>query len=218
MRLLSLVNNKNNNLSVEKYIISSCVIHKNIVLKKNKQFFSGPGNNLQTFLLSLYQYCKPDYPKFYKMDNLSKLGWLASEILIKDESIIKKVMPYEMGIIIENANSSLDTDMKYFQTIDMASPALFVYTLANILIGEICIRNKFTGENACFVFDEFNAGFIEGYVKGLFAHNKVKLCICGWVDVLEENYKAVLFLVSDDKTADALLFQKDTMNMIYKSI
>ena len=94
-----------------------------------------------------------------------------------------------------NANASLDTDLKYFEsTKEIASPALFVYTLPNIVMGEICIRNKFKGENSFFIFEDFNVAFIHQYVNELFANNILKLCICGWVDVLQENYKAVLFL------------------------
>jgi hypothetical protein len=152
------------------------------------------------------------------MDSLSKLGWLASEILIRDESIIKQAAPEEVSIVITNANSSLDTDIKYFQTIETASPALFVYTLPNILIGEICIRNNFKGENACFVFEDFNAAFIKRYVDELFTNNNLKFCICGWIDVLQEEYKAVLFLVSKSYTPDALAFTGEEMNKIFKTV
>jgi hypothetical protein len=205
-------------LAEETYIISSCAISNNAVLKNNEHIFSATGINFQSFLVSLYRFTKTEYPKFYKMDSLSKLGWLTSEILIRDESIIKQAAPEEVSIVITNANSSLDTDIKYFQTIETASPALFVYTLPNILIGEICIRNNFKGENACFVFEDFNAAFIEQYVNELFTNNNLKFCICGWVDVLQEEYKAVLFLVSKSNAPDALAFTEQEMNKIFKTV
>lgn len=206
-------------MTAETYIISSCIIDKNIVLKNDLRVFEQEDVKLSAFLLSLYRYTKIDYPKFYKMDNLSKLGWLASEILIKDESVIQQFKPGEPGVVITNANASLDTDIKYYQTVDVASPALFVYTLPNILIGEICIRNNFKGENACFVFEDFNAAFLKEYVDDLFTNGQLKLCICGWVDVLEEDYKAVLFLVVQGKqNDDAVLFTAGNMNRIFKSI
>ena len=108
---------------------------------------------------------------------------------------------------------------KYFQTIKkIASPALFIYTLPNIVIGEICIRNNFKGENSFFIFKDFNAAFIEQYVNDLFNNNIAKLCICGWVDVLAENYKAALFLVSKNKAQNAVLFTKENLDSIFKSI
>ena len=207
-------------MTEEAYIISSCIIYKNIVLKNGQKFFETGDMKFPSFLLALYQHIKTDYPKFYKMDNLSKLGWLGSEVLIKNKADLPQYKPEEVGIVVENANASLDTDLKYYQTIDdMASPALFVYTLSNILIGEICIRNNFKGENACFVFEDFNAAFLKEYVEGLFTDHSLKLCLCGWVDVLEEDYKAVLFLVTPQKqNGNKTLFTEENMNRIFKSI
>ena len=206
-------------MSLEKYIISSCVISKNIVLKNNEKVFSSNADNIQDFLLSVYQSLKIDYPKFYKMDNLSKLGFLASEVLLKDEPVAKEVEQDKIGVILSNSNSSLDADEKYFRSIkEMASPALFVYTLPNIVMGEICIRNKFKGENSFFVFDKFNAKFLEQYVHELFNNDIVQLCICGWVDVLDEDYETVLFLVATKPQKHVLLFSEENMNSIFKII
>jgi hypothetical protein len=201
----------------KKYIISSCVISNNIVLKNDQEIFSAKTDKKQDFFSSIYHFLKIDYPKFYKMDNLSKLGFLASEILLKDEKL-DTFQPDEVAIILTNANASLDADIKYFESSkDFASPALFVYTLPNIVIGEICIRNNFKGENSFFISEEFNAAFLEQYVIDLFKQNVVKLCICGWVDVLGEDYKATLFLVSKNKRSKALLFTKENMDKIFKS-
>ncbi|MEO8712525.1 MAG: hypothetical protein ABI405_10400 [Parafilimonas sp.] len=206
-------------MTEEKYIISSCVISNSSVLKNNEIIFSCNDDDLHSFLISLYHFIKTEYPKFYKMDNLSKLGFLASEILIKDEETVKKYKPGEIGIVLTNANSSLDADEKYFQSVkEIASPALFVYTLPNIVIGEICIRNNFKGENSFFVFENFNAAFIQQYVRDLFGNNIVQLCICGWVDVLGENYKAALFLVSKNKAQNAVLFNEENLDRIFKTV
>ena len=203
----------------EKYIVSACVITNNVAVKNNSLVFSAENKGLRSFLTSLYHHLKIDYPKFYKMDNLCKLGWLASEILIKDESFIKEFKPGEIGTVLANANASLDTDLKYFETTKaIASPALFVYTLSNIVAGEICIRNNFKGENAFFVFEEFNAAFLKAYVDERFADKSMKLCICGWTEVLEEDYKAVLYLVSTKKKEGMLLFTEENMNNIFKSV
>ncbi|MDQ2753869.1 MAG: hypothetical protein M3R72_12675 [Bacteroidota bacterium] len=202
----------------DKHIISTCIISKNIVVKNKEAIFSTHADNTQSFLLSVYQYLQTDYPKFYKMDKLSKLGWLASEVLLKDELIVKETESNKIGIVLTNANSSLDTDEKYFlSTKEIASPALFVYTLPNIVIGEICIRNKFKGENSFFVFDQFNAKFLKQYVEELFRNNIVQLCICGWVDMLNEDYKAVLFLIGTNPKQE-LLFTEENMDSIFKSI
>ena len=91
---------------------------------------------------------------------------------MKDSFPEKVYKPEDIGVVLANANSSLDTDIKYFETVkDIASPALFVYTLPNIVIGEICIRHNFKGENAFFIFEEFDAGFIQQYVSNLINNN-----------------------------------------------
>ncbi|MEP6683263.1 MAG: hypothetical protein ABJA35_08385 [Parafilimonas sp.] len=201
----------------EKYIISSCTISSNVILKNDQEIFSVKADKIQEFFLAVYHFLKIDYPKFYKMDNLSKLGFLASEILLKDENL-NEFEPANVGIVLTNANASLDADIKYFESLkDFASPALFVYTLPNIVTGEICIRNNFKGENSFFISEEFNAAFLEQYVTDLFKQNVVKICICGWVDVLDEEYKATLFLISENKHSKALLFSKGNMDTIFKS-
>ncbi len=198
------------------HIISNCVIADKTVIKNGDVLYADKNVGLPSFLVHLYKYLQADYPKFYKMDNLSKLGWLASEVLLKDETIVKQYKPEEIGLLLTNANSSLEADIKYFQTIEMASPALFVYTLPNILNGEICIRNNFKGENACFIFEAFNAGFIKEYVDDLFANNKLKLCICGWVDVLGEAYKAALFLVGRNAMTSSMDFTGENMDKVFR--
>ena len=202
---------------IEKYITSSCMISGHTVFKDQKNVFENKNAGLPEFLLSLYQHFEVKYPKFYKMDNLCKLGLMATEVLLKDSFRPGKYEPSDIGIVLSNANSSLDTDIKYYETAkDIASPALFVYTLPNIVIGEISIRHHFKGENAFFIADEFDAGFIEQYVSNLLNNNILQSCICGWVELLDDQYKTVLFLVEKDKAGMGSLFTKENLNKIYQ--
>lgn len=202
-------------LLTEKYITSSCVICKNKVYKNGTPIFENKRTDLQSFLLSVYLHFDISYPKFYKMDNLCKLGWLASEILLKDELKLIDHKAEEIGIVLSNADSSLDTDLKYFETVkDIPSPGLFVYTLPNIMIGEICIRNQFKGPNAFFISEHFDAEFIEKYVSNLLDNNMVQHCICGWVELIREEYQAVLFLVEKEKRESFHLFTPQNMNKL----
>ena len=150
------------------------------------------------------------------MDNLSKLGWLTAELLLQNSFDKSDYEPEDIGIILANANSSLDDDIKYFDsTKDIASPSLFVYTLPNIVIGEICIRNNFKGEHAFFIQDILDAGFIAQQVNYLLDKNILQVCICGWVDFLEQGYEAVLFLVEKKKEGQPVLFSAENMNSIF---
>jgi hypothetical protein len=154
------------------------------------------------------------------MDGLSKLGFLATEVLLKSNIEIKNYPAEEVGIVLSNASASLDTDIKYYKTVsDFASPALFVYTLPNIVIGEICIRHGFKGENAFFISEKFDAPFIVEYVDNLINNNILQCCICGWVELLKDSYKAALFLVDKNvaHSSDSLPFDVNQIIHLYQS-
>jgi hypothetical protein len=203
-------------LIAEKYITSVCVISNHTVYKNGELLFVSRDSDISGFLLSVYKHLNINYQRFYKMDNLSKLGWLASEILLKDSFIKENYQPEDTGFVLSNASSSLDTDLKYMASVaDFPRSSLFVYTLPNIVTGEICIRNNFKGETAFFLFNTFNAGFIENYVSSLLDNNILKVCICGWIELLGEDYKAALFLVEKLTGNKALSFTKEQMNNIF---
>ncbi len=203
-------------MNINNYITSSCSVSKGKVIKYGTVVFTNDAVVPADFLLSVYQNFQLSYPKFYKMDVLSKLGWLAAEVLLMDSFDGNAYAPADVGIILANANSSLDSDLRYMKSVaEVPSPALFVYTLPNIMIAEISIRNNFKGEGAFFISEKFDAGFITTYVNDLLTNDKLKCCICGWVDVLADDYKAVLFLVEKQQKENAVLFSKENMDSIF---
>lgn len=205
-------------MPAENHIISSCVIERGTVFKDGSVLFENKGVDPAEFLLSVYQHFQLNYPKFYKMDNLSKLGWLTSEVLLKDSYRKDQYQPEEVGLVLANQNSSLDNDIKYFESAkEIASPSLFVYTLPNIIIGEICIRNNFKGEHGFYIQDSFDADFIAGQVNYLLDNNILKVCICGWVDVLGQDYKAALYLVEKKPTDNSVPFSIKNINSIFET-
>ena len=169
------------------------------------------------FFLSVYKQLNLNYPRFYKMDNLCKLGWLAAEVLLKDSFDKAHYTPEEVGVVLCNANSSIYSDIKYAGSMnDVPSPALFVYTLPNIVIGEICIRNNFKGEDAFFLSAKFDADILEQHVNYLFEKDLLRACICGWVDFSGDDYKAVLFLAENKNKGQQLTFSADNMNSVFE--
>lgn len=205
----------NNPVQGDRFITVFCTITAGSVYKNGKPAFQRPGLNAAGFLDELYRHEAIAYPKFHKMDHLCKLGILATEILLKGSDHGKKYREDETGIVLSNANASLDVDLKYAGTMKtVASPALFVYTLPNIVIGEIAIRHRFKGENAFFVFKSFHGNFIAGYVNGLFNNGLVQCCICGWLDFLGEDYRAMLILVETTRSGAAIPFTVDNINQL----
>ena len=189
------------------------MICKNNVYKKGQIIFS---NNEEDFLFAVYKNFGLNYTRFYKMDALSKLGWLCAELLLQGYFKKENYKPFEIGLVFSNANSSLATDIKYLASLrETPSPALFVNTLPNIVTGEICIRHGFKGENAFFIFEKFNPGFLFDYVYALMDKNLVQACICGWIEYLETGYKAALFLVEKNVANLAIPFSAETMTEIF---
>jgi 3-oxoacyl-(acyl-carrier-protein) synthase len=142
------------------------------------------------------------YPKFYKMDNLCKLALLATEMLLRDAAIIERYKPEDIAVIVSSAHSSLDTDLRYWDSVvAAASPSLFVYTLPNVMLGEICIRWGIKGENTCFVSDKFNPEFQTDYINGLIATGHAEACIAGWADYLQGEMEAFFMLVEKNPTS-----------------
>jgi len=204
-------------LAEQNYITAFCKIENGLVNKDGQNLFTHVGD-AGSLLVAAYQHFQLNYPKFHKMDRLSKLGWLAAEILLKGSFQKDRYQPEEISVILANASSSLDDDLKYYDSVaEAASPSLFVYTLPNIVIGEICIRNHFKGEQAFFIQGNFQSEFIEQQVAYLLANNCAKCCVCGWVEFLGKEYKAVLFLVENIKMENVPLFSAVNMDKIFNS-
>ena len=186
-------------------------------------FSNKEADSINAFLKSIYREYGIKYPKYFKMDRLSKLGFLASEVLLKDQEISEKYEANEVAVVISNSSSTIDVDTKYYKTLtdkdDIPSPALFVYTLPNIMIGEICIRNEFRGEIAFLISKEFNAEQIYNYTQSVFTKNKkTKACVTGWVELdSDENYNANLFLIEAlDNTEKNYTFNVSNLLKKYK--
>lgn len=157
------------------------------------------------FIRSVYRHYDIDYPKVFKMDNLCMLAFLSAEILLRGADILRKYPGEEIGIILENASSSLEYDRKHMESIRdrshyFPSPSVFVYTIPNIMVAEIAIRHKVKGENAVFILEQFDPGFIEHYVSPLFRGQQVNCCLSGWVECYGDQYQSFLFIIErEDK-------------------
>lgn len=180
------------------YIQSFCTIQNNQVLLNGEVVFSTEPTAFSDFSKKTYQHLEMNYPKFFKMDNLSKLAFLGAELLLKTES--NASIENNTALVFANKSSSLDTDVKYQNSISdpenyYPSPAVFVYTLPNICLGEISIKHQLKSENSFFIFVDYNPEFMEKYSNILLETQKADKVLCGWVEYYNEDYKAFLYLV-----------------------
>jgi hypothetical protein len=183
------------------YIQSICSIQNNEIILDGASIFKLESTIFSDFSKKAYQNFEMNYPKFFKMDSLSKLAFLGAEFLLKKE--INNEKENNIALVFANNSSSLDTDVKYQKSISdvenyFPSPAVFVYTLPNICLGEISIRHQLKSENSFFIFENFNPVFMANYAKVLLDSNNADKVLCGWVEYYDEEYKAFLYLVTKE--------------------
>lgn len=143
-----------------------------------------------SLLTSLYKQMIGNYPKFYKMDGLSRLGFVASEILLNAE---KGETDKERAIIFFNHSSSIASDRNYKESIKdkdnyFPSPSIFVYTLPNIVTGEIAIRNHFHGETSFFILPDKDERMMEEILQASCRDAQSKSFLTGWIDYEDERH------------------------------
>jgi len=139
-------------------------------------------------LVELYRRYAGDYPKFFKMDTLCRLGFIAAEMLLNEE--ICSCENKNIAIILANHSASIKNDNDYLATISEGnyypSPALFVYTLPNIVTGEIAIRHQIQGETSFYILDKIED--LAGIVQSQFYNQKSQMALlAGWCECSAPN-------------------------------
>lgn len=155
----------------------------------------------EPFLRSVYKHIGLTYPKFFKMDELSRLGFIGAEMTLM-RSEMENYADDEVAVIFSNSSSSLQSDLAYYDSLQsgIASPAQFVYTLPNIEVGEICIRHKLYGENNFLITERFNAQQLLDQCEALFADNAAKAVLIGWTEVEGENHDGFFAFITNTGT------------------
>ena len=198
------------------YIKTYCRITKDQLFVNGVVLERGT-EELSIWLKQLYKKYELDYPKFYKMDVYSKLALLGVEALKVENELKETTDTDEVALVFSNSTSSYATDVlfeKSYKEDQLPSPSLFVYTLPNILIGELAIRNKLFGENMFFVSSAFDAVAFEEQVALLLPQN-AKECICGWIDVSEKGIDVFLFVVTSIESS-SIPFNTVNLEKLYK--
>lgn len=150
--------------------------------------FTGTG---KTMLTDLYKRYVGDYPKFYKMDRLSQLGFIASELLLQAEGRERFKDCDDRAIILFNHASSIMADRQYLSSIEtpgqfFPSPSLFVYTLPNIVAGELAIRNHYHGETTFCILPERQDEVMRQVLQACCQDETTRSILGGWVDYQDD--------------------------------
>lgn len=172
-------------------VLRTVLVESGRILLDDKVVYSSESGDFQDFIRSAFKtVCAPNM-KFYKMDSLSKLGYVASEVLLDGIEYGEE----DCGLILSGVYGSLDTDIRHQQIIDSetdasASPAVFVYTLPNVVEGEISIRHHIKGENTWFWSDDRTLSDVREYAALSMSAQDMKYCIVGHIDFLNGRYFA----------------------------
>ena len=156
-----------------------------------------------SLLTALYKQIMGNYPKYYKMDGLCRLGFVASELLLKaerDESSFTEDTNKTRAIVFFNRSSSIASDKKYLASIAekdnyFPSPSVFVYTLPNIVTGEIAIRNGYHGETSFYILPHKNELLMQDIIETTFMDEQTTSVLTGWLDYEDsEHFEADLYI------------------------
>lgn len=196
-------------MSRELFIKDSVVIRDSKVFKNGEVVLhADPDLRLSQFLKDIYKYQNLKYPKFFKMDSLSKLGFLGVELLTEGDIENK-----ETALVFANSASSLETDEAYADSMnEFPSPSLFVYTLPNIMLGEISIRHQLRSENVFLISEDFDPELFIDYSKALFGQEKADNVLCGWVNLHNNEYDVFLWQIGLSGSID---FNEEELKKLY---
>jgi len=156
------------------------------------------------WLDDIYRSLELQYLKFFKMDKLCKAGFLAAELVCNDIRLDKSVYHKDIAVVCFNRSSSLDDDTLYQATINdtknyFPSPAVFVYTLANIVTGEIAIRNKIMGETSFYISEKRELTQMRDAIIDVFQDDTVNGLLCGWVEYFDNQCDVLMMYVERER-------------------
>ena len=169
----------------------------------NKEFIIDKEITQNGLLTALYKQIMGNYPKYYKMDGLCRLGFVASELLLKaerDEGSFTEDINKTRAIVFFNRSSSIASDKKYLASIAendnyFPSPSVFVYTLPNIVTGEIAIRNGYHGETSFYILPHKNELLMQDIIETTFMDEQTTSVLTGWLDYEDsEHFEADLYI------------------------
>lgn len=167
----------------------------------------------ESFLVALYRQLGISYPKFFKMDEMSKLAFLGSEMVLLRAGL-ENYANDEVAFLFANQRSSLDTDIQFYATLKegIPSPALFVYTLPNIGMGEVCIRHAQHGENNFLVMEQFDAKTLLQSALPLLEQGAAKAVLIAWTEVTKDGTDGFFVFIS---RIEELQLLTETLNGLY---
>lgn len=143
------------------------------------------------------------FDRFGRLDGLCKGAMIAVEMLGLPPAGNARA---EWAILVGTQYGSVEVDAAFFATRNQpggASPLLFSYTLPSTVIGEMAIRHRITGPNACYMEGRDSGALALREGLSLIPGGKARACVCVGCDAAsppvssEASVAAWAFLVED---------------------
>ena len=151
-------------------------------------------------LTDIYKQQIGNYPKFYKMDILSRLAFVAAEKTLSNSPL--KGEDKKPALILFNHSSSIVADRQFLTTISnpenyFPSPSAFVYTLPNITTGEIAIRHHLCSETSFYILPSKDETMMTQILEATLSQTGATTAITGWIDAESEtNFECEMKIIS----------------------
>ena len=131
------------------------------------------------------------------MDILCRLGFIAAELLMDGISAANDAadaaagtLRTECAIVVGSHSGSIASDRQFQRTIApdsfFPSPAVFVYTLPNIVTGEIAIRHHIVAETACYLLPQRDDALMLRLARTACAERAVRHVMALWLEAPDD--------------------------------
>lgn len=169
--------------------------HKSLTVNGVEVFKNEDQLSFTEWLTHLYRSLKMEYPKFFKMDKMCRGSLILMEVFLEKTSAIEPGVNEDLAFYFSNTSSSLETDLQFFNTIKnpaqfFPSPSVFVYTLPNIMIGELCLKHGWMGEGYFSIEPEFNPEKLEKEAAFIIETGKAERVLAGWAEINRDEDKS----------------------------
>jgi len=130
-----------------------------------------------------------DPSRFARMDLMSRLGLIATELLEAGLDLLPPERRERIGVCVETCAGSLATDVRFLRT---PKPTLFTYTLPSTVIGEICIHYRLKGPVLCLVSEDVSGRQAIDEAVDWLQQGDADACLCLGCEVIDREVPELL--------------------------
>ena len=179
------------------YVTGFCRINQEKVIVNDEVITHKPNDSIVDFLVDFTKLGE-NYPKIYKMDQMSRFGVIASELIFNERNPSAHYKEEEIAVDPEVAVNVIHGVRSDDPRAEAISPA-----------------------DSCAMQRSFShSGFVSSRSPAIlrclsFWSRPTKACLAGWIEVLGDNHDVFLYLVEEKKPAYCFNHSAEELLSIY---